>query len=370
MKIIAYLSYGDKREYHLELYFSILSALRFLKGTDSDIRICVISDRPKAFGDRLPIDQLFFSAAELAEWTHGASPHRAKICALMRVMDHYQAPVALIDSDTYFLDHPAKLMERITPQQSVMFGFEHVMNTDLQWQPLFEKLGDRIDFGDVYLDPQCTMFNAGVIGLDMANRSLLDKVLALVDRLNQTHHVFTDEQLSFSLVLSQQTKLSLSDDLIRHYWGWYERRFIHVQIARLFRDLTAENLERLVFDPTPVKFEDAPPVALKDRLISKLLRWIYRWDQHYSFGYFSYRNALAYASKDREYANAWAAHALQGLTKSLSHANPSARYLRHLKRDFRHFSHESIGSINWLNLEVKDSWLKFWQQRSHSGFNF
>lgn len=365
MQIIAYLSYGNRKEYQLELYFSILSALRFLKDTPDEIRICVISDHPKDFGDRLPIDCLSFSQAEFAEWTHGASLHRAKICALMRVMDHYQAPVALIDSDTYFLDNPTKLLERITPQQSVLFGFEHVMNTDQLWQPLFEKLGDRIDFGGVFLDQHCTMFNAGVVGLHNANRSLLDKVLAMVDKLNETHHVFTDEQLSFSIVLNQLTKLSLSDDLIRHYWGWYERRFIHVQIARLFKELNAENLERLVFDSTPLRFEDCPPVSLKDRFISKLLGLIYRWDHHYSFAYFSYRNALSYASKDNEYANAWAAHALQGITKSLTDFSAaSPRYLRHIKRDFRHFSKNSIAQLDWLSPEMKDNWLKFWQQRA------
>ncbi|HTL90390.1 MAG TPA: hypothetical protein VL134_13400 [Leptolyngbya sp.] len=365
MKILAYLSYGGKKCYQLELYFSILSALHFLRDPNSDIRICVISDRPKDFGNHPLIDQLSFSPAEFAEWTHGTSPHRAKICALMKVMDQYRCPVALIDSDTYFLDHPSKLFERITPQQSVMFGFEHILHTDLLWQPLFEKLGDRIEFGNVYLDQQSAMFNAGVVGLDFAHRSLLDQALALADQLNKTHHGFTDEQLAFSIILSQVTNLSLSDDLIRHYWGWYERRFIHIQIDRLFKGLTGANLERLAADPTPVNFEDAPPVSVKDRLISKLLGLIYRWDHEYKFAYFSYRNALTYAAKDQDYANAWAAHTLRGVKTSLIE-HPSAQYSRHLQRDFRHFSQDSIEGLDWLNGEVKESWLQFWQHRSQN----
>ncbi|MCU0548613.1 MAG: hypothetical protein MUC48_04625 [Leptolyngbya sp. Prado105] len=364
MKVIAYLSYGSKQEYQLELYFSILSALQFLKAAAHDIRICVISDRPYCFSDRLGIDYLPFSQAELAEWTnHGASPHRAKILALMKVMDHYQSAVALVDSDTYFLKSPVQLMERITPQQSVLFGFEHVMKNDLLWQPLFKKLGNHIDFGEVYLNPHCTMFNAGVVGVDIANRSLLDQVLSIVDRLNATHHVFTDEQLSFSLVLNQLTQLYLSDDLIRHYWGWYERRFIHVQIARLFKELTSENLERLVFDATPVVFEDCPPVDFRDRLISKIRGLIHRWDQHYKFAYFSYRNALSYAAKDQAYANAWAAHTLQGVTKSLASSSPSPKMWQHLQRDFPSFSQPSIAALDWLSTEMKNEWLDFWQQR-------
>lgn len=363
MKVLAYLLYGNQNEYQLELFFSIFSALRQLRamGEQDDVLISVISDRSD-FDPQLPIDHLQFSAAEFADWTrspHGTYNHRVKIQALIKAIDHYQAPVALVDTDTYFTDTPTKLFDRVSPQKTVMhqLEFAHIADHSL-WQPMLEKISDGIEISGVKVSPQSSMFNSGVIGVEPSHRELLKRSLAVVDELYGRSPIFNVEQFAVGITLNQATQLSTSEDLITHYYG-ASRRFIHLQISRLFPDFTATTLEN-VLKSSEFPALGYPPKALSDQIITRIWAAIKRWHPDYRFAYLCYRSSFFYAAQDPEYANIWAAIALQ-MIQSFRRQNPSNFSLEQVQQDFLRFQTDKIASLDWLSSSTRNNWMQLWE---------
>ena len=133
MNILLYLIYGDKRVYHLELTYSILSAARFLDENPADTRIVLICDAANRRPD-LPVEHLEIDAEQLHRWQlNGAYHHAAKINALHHALDHFKAPVALVDSDTVWHRHPQEVFDRIMPGHCVMHASEGALEDSLQW---------------------------------------------------------------------------------------------------------------------------------------------------------------------------------------------------------------------------------------------
>ena len=366
MKVLAYLFYGNQKEYQLELFFSIFSALRQLRaaGQQDKVVISVISDRLD-FDPHLPIDHLHFSAAEFADWTrspHGVYNHRVKIHALMKAIDHYQAPVALIDTDTYFTASPTQLFERVSSKKTVMhqLEFAHIADHSL-WQPILEKIGDGIEISGVEVSPQSSMFNSGVIGVEPSHRELLERSLTVVDELYGRSPIFNVEQFAVGVTLNQATQLSTSEDLITHYYG-ASRGFIHLQISRLFPDFTAATLEKLL-KGSEFPVMGYPPKALSDQVITRILATLRRWHPEYRFAYLCYRSSFFYATQDPEYANIWAAIALQML-HSFRKKNPSDFSLEQAQQDFQRFGADKIISLNWLNPAMQEQWMRLWELSS------
>jgi hypothetical protein len=361
MQVLAYLFYGEKKEYKLELFYSVLSALKQLRiSGDENIKICVISDRP-GFDPDLPLDFLYFSPEEYQRWTQCTNGteynHKVKIHALIKLLEHYQCPVALIDTDTYFLDNPDRIFQAISPQQTVMhcLEYQHLIDHAL-WEPMMAKIGDGIEIDGLRVTPQSSMFNSGVIGVEPCHIPLLEKALAVVDDLYARSPIFNIEQFAVGVSLQSGTQVATCEPLLEHYYGGI-RSFVHFQIAQIFPDFTAATLEKLLTAPIPTKI-DYPSKTIPDQVITKVLAAVRRWNPDYRFAYLSYRSAFSNATKDPECASLWSDTALQMLKSS--QMIYGGLTVQHLDRDFRQFSADQIESWSWLKQEVKNNWLLFW----------
>lgn len=371
MKVLAFLFYGNKKEYQWELFLSIFSALKQLRANhETDVIISVISDRDD-FDPQLPIDHLKISSEELTQWTQspaGFYNHRAKICALLKALDHYQSPVVYVDTDTYFLDNPAKLFERVSAENTLMHHLEYSrIENEPIYPPIIEKIGQGVTLDGIYLSRASVMFNSGVIGLLPLHRPLIEKALNLTDELYQIAPIFNLEQFSISVALNHYTKVSTSEDIINHYFG-PSRYFFHLQSSRLFPDFTAATLEKLLNAPTLPEV-GYPQKSLIDQVITKAQASIKGWDDEYRFAYLSYRSALSIASKDIGYANIWAAIALNSLKQSFKDSmiqDATPQNLMHrlaaLQHDFKKFRPDKINDLDWLEATAKRDWLNFWNQ--------
>lgn len=71
-----------------------------------------------------------------------------------------QCPVALVDTDTCFADHPAKLFERIGPGASVMHAFEYRIGETELWSPLLARLGGAGVVAEHPIDRAAPMYNS------------------------------------------------------------------------------------------------------------------------------------------------------------------------------------------------------------------
>ena len=77
------------------------------------------------------------------------------------------------------------------------------------------------------------MFNAGVVGMNTANKELLDDVLALSDSVYQKFQKHIAEQFAFSYCLQKSGTVKTADHLIAHYWNLKEfRQLLHTFFAR------------------------------------------------------------------------------------------------------------------------------------------
>lgn len=370
MKVIAYLVYGKQPEYRLELFLSVLSALRFLQD-NSAVKICVVTDQ-KNLAPELPIEEIHISQEDLQTWTlNGAFYHRAKILAIMKVLDKYNSPVAFLDTDTIFLRSPKALFERISAVSSVMHRLENdqaIMGTDY-WKPIFEKYPEGFEVQGLHVSPSSPMFNSGVIGVDIAHKVLLEKALLVLDKLCEIHtDIHTLEQFSLGLTLGKYTTLLESDDIVKHYWCKLERGFIHIQASRKLsislesprtEDLKEIDFERLGY----------PSVFIHDRFIARLQAIRKNWNESQRFSYLAYRSALSYAKEDTEIANQWARVALHLLRCETLKNKKTLGSLKIGKNpffQFSHFSKEKLIQLEWMRSEVKNDWLGFWNSYDHT----
>ena len=298
---LAYLVYGSDHRYHLELNYSLLTALRH-RG-ENNFRVCLICD---AANDRpdLPVDRIVLSADEIHDWSQaGTYNHRMKPLALARAIDELEAPVALVDTDTAFTDDPFRMLNRIEPGRSVMFERESDLIDAAPWQKLGPELTAGFSIEGIRVAATSSMYNSGVIGLHPVDRALLDKSASLLDGLYARTGIYSVEQLAIGLVLEKETELRTSDDVLRHYWG-YGRGFIHLHLETMFPTRDAETFQRMVEAETIADPLNVPTFRTRDRVRARLAAATGMWPRGYRYAYLCY--LAARSTDDRRVANVWA----------------------------------------------------------------
>ena len=307
MRIIAYFLYGASDEYKLELALSVISAItqenKQLEDALDRITYCVVTDQKKIPYD-LPVEILHLEPGELANWTdNGAYNHRAKPLAMLKVLDYYKCPVAMIDTDTYFIDTPQIIFEKIDRYNSVMHDFEYLIGSQSIWVNLLAKINGCINLGGYVIDGDSPMFNSGVVGLSFDNRHLLCDSLAIIDELNKIDSVFNIEQFAVGLSLNKKTKIHVCKNVVRHYWG-IDRDFYRIQASRFFQDFSINNLAKNIDSITSQKF-GTPRIPLSFKFMARVLCFLRGWTDAQRFSYICHLCEKYYSKKDTKYASAW-----------------------------------------------------------------
>jgi hypothetical protein len=262
-------------------------------------------------------------------------------------MDLYKGKVALVDTDTYFQDHPSKIFERIGPEMALMHVHEGTLEQHAYWRPILDNvytpvLGYTIN----NLSP---MYNSGVVGVDHSARAMLGDVQPLMEQLHSIYPgIHNIEQFSFASVILRHLKLNVCSDVVTHYYG-YERRFIHCHIEALFPRFDQEIFRGYLKDVPSVG--GYPPKLKVDLVASKLKTLQRRQKAIYGFAYLAYRSAFSSANK--LYANAWSNVALDALTWN----NFS---VSHISVDFSQMRPERLSLHQWPTPETRRRWEEFW----------
>ncbi len=186
MNTIAYLIYGGKREYQLELSYSVASAKQFI-GQDPEWQLLLITDAANIRPD-LPLRHLIFNDAQFSMWTSGGKyNHAAKVEALGYAAEQHPGKIALVDTDTFFKAHPACLLGKVSPGHTVMHAEDGRLGQFDYWLPLIARSGGSSQGYAVCRESM--MFNSGVVGLHTSDSHLLKEaarvkpVVASVKRL-------------------------------------------------------------------------------------------------------------------------------------------------------------------------------------------
>jgi hypothetical protein len=236
---LIYLSLGQGKHVN-EIRFSVLTAARFLL-EDSDWRILIYTDDRETFAG-LPVEILEVDEATAREWA-GAKGYvyRSKIIVLADSLREQQSQrSAIVDGDTYFKHSPEALFRRIVPGTSLMHvregrpmpperrGFEHVIG-----------MGQPVDLRGSSWDllEDETMWNSGVVGLDVSDVRLCDDALDLNDQLLKKgfgDHSHTAEMVALGVVLSRRTRIRECFDVVVHYWPGEMRPVFGVRLGEVF----------------------------------------------------------------------------------------------------------------------------------------
>ena len=132
----------------------------------------------------------------------------------------------MLDADTYFIDHPHKLLQRLTPGTALMHTWECQLcdssdeacrnfSAKLREQHVTDQAGNILPIPD-----QFDSYNSGVVGLHPSDLPLVDETLHLYDQMQRISGLRTCEQLAFGYVLDRKTRLKLAWDVVYHYHTW------------------------------------------------------------------------------------------------------------------------------------------------------
>lgn len=346
MNTLLYLLYGKDEEFHLELSYSVLTAIARCGGA-KDFRIVLACDEGNGRVD-LPVEHLVCSSGEFADWTFGGRfGHGAKIGALRKAAALHDGKVALIDTDTWFLKSPAEIFARIDAHHVVMHHYEGPLARHGQW-PIYRAL---MNSGRHRFDENGHMFNSGVVGISSEQAALLEDAAALTRELvDAAGPVHTLEQFSLGLVLGSHCTVRTADDVVRHYIGW-KRRFVHERIRAILPEFT-----KSAFGSAPAGSHDAeafPRWRRRDAVRAKIRAWRRRGLDEYAFAYLCYLSAFNATSRSE--ANAWAGTALDFVTWNKYPPGVVAE-------DFSAMRPDRLASLEWLDPRVRDRWLAYWRE--------
>lgn len=218
---IVFLVFGDKFEYHLQTYFSILSVLAVKK---EDEEIVVYSDRPQLYArltdyvEIVPLDE-----ATLKTWINDSGyVFRAKIKAIEHcALHHPDEPVLFLDGDTIMRHDFSGLRALLEKGIGVMYVDEghpsRMKGPSLRmWKAM---KGEVID--GVLVDEKQHVWNSGVLGIPA---SLTHKIIPLAVRvcdviLSKHTRCFIAEQYAFAIAMTEYCPLHAATDWVWHYWG-------------------------------------------------------------------------------------------------------------------------------------------------------
>jgi hypothetical protein len=347
---LAYFIYGLRRDYHLELTYSVLSAVHWARAEHYALRIALIADEANQRPD-LPIEHVIFSASEFQTWTSGGYQHQAKLHALLKAIDLFKSKLALIDTDTYFCSSPRQLFDRIEAGSSIMHAYEGMLGADPYLRPILRRL-DNVPLGWP-ITATTRLFNSGVIGLNHTDRSLVAQALRLSEQLYGAYPAFNIEQFALSIVLQDRTLLRDCSDVVRHYFG-YERAFVRSQIDELFPSFSSERFQQHV--RALPRVGGFPKKRTVDQIKARLKALTRREGAAYRFAYLGALSALASVERSPLHANIWAQVALDVLRK-----NEFA--IEHIERDFD--AMRRLDATPWSSHDTREAWRSFWQELAH-----
>jgi hypothetical protein len=241
MKNLLYISYGTGL-HEQETVFSLLSAWHWTPPGTDDLRFLVYTDHPPAYAD-LPVTVEFIPTEQWVEWSGPTRfNHRRKILALQHAFQKYPAPTVLLDGDTWLRRPPQLLFDRVGPGRTIMHLNEgrlaHISGPRPREMAAFLRQNRFVGPGGCGLSipPDSSIWNAGVVGMDPSESSLLDDVLGLTDQFCARSSLHILEQFAFSYILEQRTQLQEAGDIVFHYWPPY----LHDPFRRKLPKLMAE----------------------------------------------------------------------------------------------------------------------------------
>lgn len=236
---IMYLTFGQKTEYHVQAYLSMLSFRRQTAPTDRIVMVTTAPEfyrRAQSWAEVIAIDD-----QQVSEWQ--GKHHffwRAKIKAIEFVGNKYPDDDLLyLDCDTVLRGPIDWLKQQLGDGLGLMDTNDgHPMNMKTKTLRMWQTIKGHT-YSGITLGSQHNMYCAGVVGIPAAKRQeTVATALTLCDgMLDDQAEPIVIEQYSLSIALYEKTGLVETRDCIAHYWAtkdeWLEAALSLLAKSRL-----------------------------------------------------------------------------------------------------------------------------------------
>ena len=254
MNYLVYQAYGHHDILNEALY-SILSFIRLKQaGHHRDVEIIVYTDSPALFtdtlGPRTDIHLEPINDAIIRQWRGDIDfVHRVKINVLIDCFSKYNGNLLYADTDTVFSQEISELFEAMAQGKVLMHALEariedrnSIMVRKLA-AGLKKSMFTAAD-GTTFTIPLTTpMWNAGVLGIPLQYKGLLQEVLSITDQSYRINPMHISEQFAFSYVLGKSATVISAEPYIYHYWNFKEFRQV---LAAFFEHNKGQDIDTLI----------------------------------------------------------------------------------------------------------------------------
>ncbi|MFN8438539.1 MAG: hypothetical protein U0V72_13005 [Cytophagales bacterium] len=233
MNQLVYLSYG-KTEILYECLYSILSLLKHEPDFYKNNKLVVYTDSPEVF-NMIPEYQIEIRQVNdaIIKKYKGLFNFvfRPKIMMLIDATKGFEGKTLYCDSDIYFKSAPSTLFSKINTETCLMTNYEEIIGSNKhsisrRYLSFMKKESSFLKQHQIDLKKDTHMWNAGVLGIDSSNVSIIQEVLNFTDTVCSKFYSHITEQLAFSYCLSKYTKIATTEDITFHYWNFKEYRMV------------------------------------------------------------------------------------------------------------------------------------------------
>lgn len=245
---IVYLTYGSD-SFKYQAIISIYTLLHHTGGKSDDFLFVLYTDSKRGILDKylngLSVKIEVLSSQQINEFK-GPQGYvlRMKPFVIKDFFSKYNNDLLFIDTDTFFLRNPTKLLQRISPGYSLMNAEEYNFVDAGAGEPdhwfTIRKALKRRSYtirGEQLAIPLATvMWNSGIIGLSPMDAKLAEQIIELTDELYQQSKTFIAEQFATSYILQTATQLYSTEDYIEHYWRKEIKGSFNVHIPAFLKE--------------------------------------------------------------------------------------------------------------------------------------
>jgi hypothetical protein len=247
--------YGHESIFH-ECAYALLSLSKWYRKAKLPVaEICIYTDKPEWFntfkGCTLPLQFRQIDMALIKQWKGAIDfVHRVKIEVLKDFIQNKEGNILYLDTDIVFTQPIDKLLGGIAEGKlymHVMEGKVHETgNVILKKLSAFLKQHPSVQVNNktIAIDPDVTMWNAGVLGFKTQYGYLLDDILAFTDTVFTQFPKHIVEQFAFSLFFQRTAAIHTATPYILHYWNLKEARQILASFFLYFNDKSWDELIR------------------------------------------------------------------------------------------------------------------------------
>lgn len=218
---ILYLTFGEKTEFHVQAYLSMLSFRRQLTAED---RIVMVTTAPQLYRHMEQWVEIIAIGDEVIDAWQGEHHFfwRAKIKAIEHVSNRYpQDDILYLDCDTILYGDINELKQALAEGIGLMDENEgHPSGMKTKTLRMWKTIAGRT-YDGITLGRQHNMYRAGVVGIPHAKaQEVLTTALALCDgMLSDGAERIVIEQYSLSVALFERVGLRETYPVIAHYWA-------------------------------------------------------------------------------------------------------------------------------------------------------